>query len=250
MSCFTLFDAHVHVGRWLTPDFAGRETDLADAGRVLDSAGVTGALVMPTDLADNEGLLAAIDHHSGLPDLLFAAWIDPANPGTMAFLTENSRRISALKIHTSFVRLPVTDPAFAPYLGFAFLMGLPVVVHCGRWREVAGYEHVCDAAERHPGVTFVLSHMGGDSPPLVLGAASVIRERGLANCILGTESIREYWLVRAAIDIVGPRAVMFGSDHNLNHPASFIAVVRAACANAEDEALVLGGNAERVFGNV
>ncbi|NOZ02533.1 MAG: amidohydrolase family protein [Deltaproteobacteria bacterium] len=244
---FHRFDAHVHVGKWQTPDFAGRSSDLDDVSSVLADAGLTGALLMPTDAVDNQGLLEAIRAFDTDMNLLFAAWIDPEAPGLKAFLDHGDVR--ALKFHPSFQRRPITDESFRPFLELAARRGLPVVVHCGRWREVAGFELALEAASRYPGVPFVLSHMGGDSAELVLGAARAIGDNHLQNVYLGTESIREYWLVQRALDIVGPRRVVFGSDHNLNHPASFLAVVEALDISSAERNLVLGGNAKRLFGS-
>ena len=246
-NAFQVFDAHVHVGRWRTPDFAGRASDLSDVVRVLQAARITGALVMPTDEGDNAGLLRALAEYraragSG-PELYFAAWIRPADAGLEEFLDQNVSQIHAFKIHPSFNRLPISDPAYRRYLQRASRDRLPVVVHCGRWQEVAGYEIALRVAADHPDVPFVLSHMGGDSAALVLGAARAIRERGLVNAFLGTESIREYWLVERALDLVGPERVVFGSDHNLNHPASFLAVIDAIALPPQDRARVLGQNA-------
>lgn len=250
---FQVFDAHVHVGRWLTPDFAGRESDLADVTRVLRSCGVTGALVMPTDSGDNEALLGQVRAHQAAPGaapvLFFAAWVRPGDDSLKAFLERNLSRVSALKVHPSFNRVPITDPAYESFLTLASRERWPVVVHCGRWREVAGFEFALEAAARYPDVPFLLSHMGGDSPALVLGAARAIRERGLANAHLGTESIREYWLVARALDLVGPERLVFGSDHNLNHPASFLAVIEALDLGPKDRAMILGGNARRILGS-
>lgn len=248
---FQVFDAHVHVGRWLTPDFEGRESDLADVTRVLRSAGITGALVMPTDAGDNEGLLREVVRHGetpgAAPALFFAAWVRPGDDSIHDFLQTHHSRVHALKIHPSFNRLPVTDPSFEPFLALASARRWPVVVHCGRWREVAGYERALDVAERHPDIPFILSHMGGDAPALVLGAARAVGERGLQNAFLGTESIREYWLVAQALDLVGPERLVFGSDHNLNHPASFLAVIAALDLAPAERSMVLGGNARRLL---
>lgn len=249
---FQVFDAHVHVGRWLTLDFAGRESDLTDVTRVLASAGVTGALVMPTDEGDNAGLLREVVHFGNADGamlaLFFAAWIRPSDDSLHDFLENNLSLVRALKIHPSFNRLPLTDPTYEPYLNLAEVARWPVIVHCGRWREVAGWEKALEVAERHPEVPFILAHMGGDSPSLVMGAARAIRERGLFNAYLGTESIREYWLVARALDLVGPERIVFGSDHNLNHPASFLAVIEALGLSPMEKNLILGGNAARLLG--
>jgi len=244
----SIFDAHVHVGKWLTPDFHGRESDLHDVADTLDRTGIEGALAMPTDAGDNAGLLAEMKDYRGKVDFLFAAWIDPTDTNLNGFLKANAGTIRALKFHPSFSRTPITDDTFRPFLEYAGDNGLPAVVHCGRWLEKAGYELALEAATRYQTVPFILSHMGGDSPGLVMGAANAVSDRRLENVYLGTESIREYWLVGRALELVGPERIVFGSDHNLNHPASFIAVVDALDLPAADRDLILGGNARRLLG--
>lgn len=245
---FTRFDAHVHMGRWRTPDFRGRTSNIDDVARILTGAGITGALLMPTDTGDNEGVLRAIAGFKGKPEFLFAAWIKPDATGLIEFLHKNAARIRALKFHPSFQRIPITDDAYRPYLEHAAERRLPVVVHCGRWQEVAGYGLALEAAGRFPGIPFILSHMGGDSPELITSTSQAVRDRHLDNVYLGTESIREYWLVSRAAELLGPDRLLFGSDHNLNHPASFLAVVEALDLPDTDRALVLGGNARRLLG--
>jgi predicted TIM-barrel fold metal-dependent hydrolase len=40
---------------------------------------------------------------------------------------------------------------------------------------------------------------------------------------------------------------VFGSDHNLNHPGSFLAVIEALGLSAAQRAAILGGNARRIL---
>jgi predicted TIM-barrel fold metal-dependent hydrolase len=164
------------------------------------------------------------------------------------FIQKNRREVFALKIHPSFARLPVDDKAFYPFFELAQTFSMPVVVHCGRWREVTGYEHVLNVAKMFSNVDFILSHMGGDSPPLVLGAARDILNLGLENCFLGTESIREYWLIERVVKMLGAKKLVFGSDHNLNHPRTFIATIEALRITAEEKSLIFGQNAMALLG--
>jgi predicted TIM-barrel fold metal-dependent hydrolase len=244
---FDRFDAHVHVGRWQLPDFGGHGSDLDDVSGVLSATGFTGALVMPTDAGDNAGTLAALDAYRGPLSFLFAPWIDPRDASLPAFLDANAGRIAALKFHPSFCRLPLTAPEFRPFLQHAADRGLPCVVHCGRWQEVAGWSITLQVVESLPRVPFILSHMGGDSPGLVAGAAAAIHERHLDNAYLGTESIREPWVVGRALAVLGSERLVFGSDHNLNHPGSFLAVIEALGLSAAQRAAILGGNARRIL---
>lgn len=238
-------DGHVHVGGWAVEGFGGRATTLADAVQLYRELGFAGALVMTTDRGDNEGLLAELrQHHArdeGPPVLRFAWWVDPAAPRALERLEAALPEVAALKIHPSFLRRPVNDAAFAPFLERASATGRPVVVHCGRWQEVAGYALALDAAARHPETRFVLGHMGGDEPLLVRGTVAALRAGRLSNVWLGTESLRQYWVVQEAADALGADRLVFGSDYNLNHPAAFRAVVDALALSDRDRARVLGG---------
>lgn len=243
---FEVFDAHVHVGRWKTPDFVGRLTSLAETAAVLEGAGITGALVMPTDEGDNTGIHRAARMHNGSCKFFFAAWVDPRDETLPGFLKLYSSDIYALKVHTSFIRMAINASALTPYLDIAETMQWPVVVHCGRWREVAGFEHALQLAAERPELKLILSHMGGDSPVLVTEAARAARD--LPNVFFGTESIREDWVIRKAIDLLGASRLLFGSDHNLNHPAPFLTLLRTLGLAKKDLDLILGGNAYALFG--
>ena len=235
-------DGHVHVGSWAVEGFGGRATRLSDAVALYRGLGFAGALVTTTDRADNAGLLADLRAHVGPPVLRLAWWVDPIAPGALAALEAALPEVAALKIHPSFLRRPVTDLAFVPFLELARTAGLPVVLHCGRWQEVAGWALALAAAERHPEVRFVLGHLGGDEPPLARGTVAALRERRLPNVWLGTESVRQYWVVQEAADTLGAARLVFGSDYNLNHPTAFRSVIDALDLSDDDRARVLGGN--------
>ncbi len=241
-----IFDSHVHVGAWVTPDFAGHSTTLVETAATLLAAGIGGALVMPSDSGDNDALLAELDAWSGPVRFVAAAWAMPDQAGFATLLAPG--RFGAVKIHPSFCRRPVTDPCWRPAIQAARDMKLPVVVHCGRWQQMAGWGLLMEVAARWPDVDFVMAHMGGDSPALVTAASDAIADSGFRNVYMGTESIREYWLISRAVRTVGADRILFGSDHNLNAPASFLAVIDAAGLSCEERDAVLGGNARRLFG--
>jgi len=238
------FDMHCHVGTWETTDFCGRATDLADLIALYEDLGFSGALVTTTDRAENAALTREIEDYSGPLDLRFAFWVLPDN---LAELEGLAPRVSALKIHPSFLRRPVTDPGFEPFLRIAEQNAWPVVVHCGRWQEIAGYGLALDTAKRWPGIRFVLSHMGGDAPCLVHATVDRIAQEGIENAFLGTESIRQFDLIQYAVEQLGPDRVVFGSDYNLNSPSAFVGVVIDAGLAPEATIAVLHDNARSLL---
>lgn len=241
-----IFDAHVHLGTWATPEFLGHGLPVERTAEVLRRAGIRGALVMPTDQADNEETLRAVRAH-GDPGWRFAAWVNPEDPDLQGFLRREERSISALKFHPSFQRRPLRDSSFRPYLEWAAERGVPCVVHCGRWQEVAGWSIALEVASTLPGLPMVLSHMGGDSPGLVAGVVDALVRTELPWVRLGTESIREPWLIAHAWRRLGPTRLIFGSDHNLNEPRSFVAVLEALNLPEEDRQAIFWGNAASLF---
>jgi predicted TIM-barrel fold metal-dependent hydrolase len=245
-----IIDGHAHVGAWKEPTFSGRATTLRDADHDFEASGVQAALLMPTDEADNAGLLDAI---TACPDnhpvtYRFCAWVDPRDEHNRPWIEANSSRIAALKIHPSFLRIRPTDSTLSSTYELAGRHGWPVLIHCGRWQEMSSWKFGVEVAENHPQTNIILCHMGGDSTDLIEATVDALSGRGPSNAYLGTESIRQYWIVRHAVDQLGAARIIFGSDYNLNVPAAFVAVVDALRLSDEDRSAVLGGNLNGLLG--
>lgn len=243
MNSIGAIDGHAHIGPWKTPEFAQHKSCFDDAVRVYEAAEFAGALVMGTDAVNNESLLAAIrDHNESESSLIFRfmAWVDPGEPEMMDFLENHKDQIAALKIHPSFLRMRPDDDALVDYWAWAERNQRPVVVHCGRWQEMSSYRFCIEAAKRYPSIPVIAAHMGGDSPDLV--QATIEGAKGIKNLYLGTESIRQPWLIQRAVDELGARQIIFGSDYNLNSPRSFRCIIDDLDISVEERALILGQN--------
>ena len=68
------------------------------------------------------------------------------------------------------------------------------------------------------------AHLGGDLPTLQQECSEEMARRRLPNAYLGTESIREYYSLRIALDRLGPEKILFGSDFPLGWPAAYLQV--------------------------
>ena len=252
-----IIDSHIHVGAWAHADFLGRASDLPTTFAMLRQAGVDGAALMPSDRCDNAGLrdavLRAVDAGEAPGPLWLLAWVRAGGAGTpgaedLAWVRRHRRDVMGLKLHPSLSRVRVSDDAFRPALDLAAELGLLVLVHCGRWAEIAGYAHALDAAARYPGVRFLLAHAGGDTPPNASAAAAAVLERRLANVSFEISGLREYWVIERNVRLLGAGRYLLGSDFPLAHPLMYIGAVRGMDLEEDERGQILGGNALALLG--
>jgi predicted TIM-barrel fold metal-dependent hydrolase len=244
----TIIDAHVHVGSWDHVDFLGRGTSLDETIAVMSESGVAGCAIMPTDRLDNQGLLAEAAARSDRLSLWFFAWVRPDERADLDWVERHRGQVTGLKVHPSLSRVRITDDAFAPALELAASLDLVVVVHCGRWQEMASYRFAIEAAQRHPRVRFLLAHSGGDTPPLASGAARMVLAERVDNVWFDFSGVREYWVIERNVRQLGADRYLLASDYNLAHPLMYIGAVRGMRLTDEERALILGGNALALFG--
>jgi predicted TIM-barrel fold metal-dependent hydrolase len=226
-----MIDGHIHVGRW-SERFFGLDVSLPEVDRVLADCGIEGAAVTATDLRDNESLLHQI--RDARLRYWFFPWVNPAEDADLGRLEGWGKAVAGLKFHPSCDGVRITDPRCGPYLEYAGRLKLPVLVHCGRWQEMSSYRYALEAASRYPDIRFVFAHMGGDQPDLVRATYEALGPSGPGNVWLGMEGIREYWLIREAIDSVGPARVIWGSDFPIGHPKMYLGLLEALALDEEE----------------
>jgi predicted TIM-barrel fold metal-dependent hydrolase len=216
-----IIDAHVHIGKW-GEEFYYTENDINDTISVMHKFNINEAICMPARLTENEELLNDIKNHKSEFKFHFACWINPEDKHLDKFLEVHINDIDVFKFHPSFQRMPVTNDKYQKYFRIAEESGKPAIIHCGRWKEVAGYNFGLAIAEKYNRLNVILAHLGGDSPELCIPAAREIGSKNLKNVYLGTESIREINYVRKVVEFAGYQRIIFGSDYNLCLPGVFI----------------------------
>jgi predicted TIM-barrel fold metal-dependent hydrolase len=241
-----IIDGHIHAGYWSENYFYGRGVEFGEIDSCLEECGIDGAILTGTDLRRNDAVLEFI-RTEARRKYWFFPWVNPADRGDLEYLESRKSGIHGIKFHPSCDKVRITDDRAAPFLAFAAEHGLAVLVHCGRWQEMSSYKLALDAAADYPDTGFILSHMGGDTPELVLGTVEGILKRGLDNVHLGIEGVREYWIVRRAVDELGAERVIFGSDFPLGHPRMYLGLVDALDLDQGRRDLILGGNALRLL---
>ncbi len=245
----------MHIGTWDHPGFLGRACTLEDAIDVMGAAGVSGGAIVPTDQCDNTGLLQAAQDAiaSGYPGRLwFFAWPrvseDGASQGDLQWLDNQRQTITGVKLHPSLSRKRITDPAFAPILERADEREWVVLVHCGRWQEMASYRFAIEAAGRYPRARFLLAHGGGDTPPLATAASELVREKAVSNVWFEFSGLREYWVIERTVARIGAERYLMGSDYCLAHPSMYVGAVKGMALSSSAKERILGANALELFG--
>ena len=251
-----IIDAHIHVGAWDHPDFLGRRSTLQGTIDVLDAAGISGAAICPTDQCANAALAKEADEalaNGYAGKLWLFPWVRPVaegGPGAddLRYVEENLATTCGVKIHPSLSRVRISDEGFAPILELAHRHGLVILVHCGRWQEIASYRFAVEAATRYPGAKFLLAHAGGDTPPLATSAAELVAEKCVDNVWFEFSGLREFWVIERNVSLLGAERYLMGSDYALAHPLMYIGAVQGMKLTEQQKERILSGNALALFG--
>lgn len=239
-----IIDAHIHIGQW-SEIFFNYGSTVEEAVSVMNNSGIDAAMCMPADATSNEELLNQIKKFDF--KFYYNAWINPLDKGLDDFLEKNISNISAFKIHPSIQRMRITDISYDKYLRMAADTGKPVVVHCGRWQEIAGYGFCLETSLKYPSLKLILAHMGGDQPSLYLECSKQLKEKKYKNVYLGTESVREFYFMNTAVKNAGADRVIFGSDYNLGLPLTYIPIVDSLKISVEEKEMIFSGNLLRLI---
>lgn len=240
-----IIDAHIHIGKWSNV-FFNYESTVDEAIDVMKNSGVSAAVCMPADSTPNQKLFSET-HDNPKFKFYYKAWINPDDRDLDDFLKKNLDDVSLFKIHPSIQRKRITDPAYDKYLQLAAEKRKPVVVHCGRWQEIASYKFPLEIAEKYPELILILAHLGGDSPALYLECAKEVKQQKYHNVYLGTESVREFYFVNKVVQTVGAEKIIFGSDYNLGLPKTYIPIVESLDIPESDKELIFSGNILRLI---
>ena len=145
-----------------------------------------------------------------------------------------------------WVAVRCTDERVRPLLEKARALNVPVQHHA--WHKITGnlphesFPHeLARAAADHPDVRFIMAHIGGD---WLRGIAAV---RCQPNVSVDTSgSIIEDGMIEMAVEQLGARRVLFGSDAHGGDLAVNLAKVTGARIPARARRLVLGDNFARM----
>jgi len=243
-----IIDSHAHIDEvrawgWMDPP----EVLLP----LLDDAGVDKAVVMTyRDAAgpQDPAIAYLLDAVMRYPDRLIGyVRVDAEAPLAMDALDKavGEYGMKGLKLHTvSYVGFPYAE-ATVKLMRRAAEYKAPVLFHSGDEALALPHE-LAEAARLCPQTTVIWGHMGG----YYHCQAAIQMAKALPNVMLDTSAMPYPDMIRRAVETIGAERVLFGSDGPGCRPALEVEKVRLAGLSAEDEALVLGGNARRILDGV
>ncbi len=135
----------------------------------------------------------------------------------------------------------INEPFMYPIVARAAELGMPILAHStpeeceGLCREV-------------PDAVIIMAHMGGCPTALGDWHRAILAAQRYPNIILDTtSSMCDLGYIEAAVDAVGPRQVLFGTDMPLLDPFFGLAKVTGADLSREALDLILAGNIKRLM---
>jgi predicted TIM-barrel fold metal-dependent hydrolase len=114
--------------------------------------------------------------------------------------------------------------------------------------DVGGKAHVIDMfAPQFPDVTFVIPHLGSFADDWRAHERVIEQMTRYPNVYGDTSGVRRFDYLVQAVKRAGPTKILFGSDGPWLHPGLELQKIRLLGLPANDEALILGGNAKRII---
>ena len=246
-----LIDSYVHVGDWKYFKAFGRlRSSFQEVVDFLESRGFSGAALIPSELKKNEELLREItDYGEKKVDFRcwFFPWLNPGRKEDRAFVERHISRIDGFKFHPSLDQIRFSSSEHRFYLETARDYGLPILVHCGAWEEIAHYRFVLDVAERFPEINFILAHQGGSNYELKFGACLEVKEMNLQNVYMDLAGTHEYWIIEECVSQLGAERFFMGSDFPIRDSSIYPVIIDNCRLTPFEKERIKGNNFLRIM---
>jgi len=243
MSAYLVVDTHQHMGPW---PFYGRWGGIEEnlrliALRGIDRAVISSARAVVEDMvAGNAELAQSIAGH---PQLYGYVTVNPTVPElSIQELRryEGNPQFVGAKIHTYYSGCSMSDPRLTAMAATLQEWGRPLLIHTWGAGEVTA---LVVLAQRYPTLQIIAAHAGGDAWRLGIAAARVCPNLYLDFAC----SIPYHGAIARALDELGAERILLGTDATLFDPLYVKAVYDHTPMSEADRALIMGGNALRLF---
>jgi predicted TIM-barrel fold metal-dependent hydrolase len=237
-----IVDAHCHAGKGNLLDAPWQSANLGAYLRRARASGIERTIVFAPFADDsasaNRTVAEAVLKHR--PRLVGAAWINTRrDAGQVAELVAVGVRrfgFRAIKVHRH------ENGLTREVLDAARRFKVPII-----YDPASRAGSIDLAADEYPDVPLIIAHLGSfadDWQTHQLVCDQVVRH---ANVFADSSGVRRFDYLVQLVRRAGPGKLVFGSDGPYLHPGVELAKIRLLGLSPQDEALVLGGNARRLF---
>jgi hypothetical protein len=252
-----IIDAHAHVGEVVA--FRVVDTSVEAMLRLMDALGIDLAIFMHTSgiMECFEEAYAASEEAYTLSAgrLPYALVYHPLYAEeSLAWIRRGLERPGCvgIKIHPGQHQVYPEDPRYKPAWQLAAERQVPIITHS--WaasdynptQKFATPEHFQPYVAQFPGVNLVLGHAGGRYEGHL---AAVRLARRYPNVYMDLSGdVYSFGFIEWLVAQVGAQRVLFGSDANWIDPRTHLGRILDADISLEEKSLILGENAQRLFG--
>jgi len=137
--------------------------------------------------------------------------------------------VVAIKVHAGIDRVMggISNGVYSDAIRIAKRAGIPIIVHCGGWKDTSHHDYVVRAAYEHHDATFIAAHCGGKSDKDQI--AAIDRFCDIDNVLVDISSVKYKYVLEHALKRLGPERIIFGSDWPIMSPFASIGALRDCC---------------------
>lgn len=146
-----------------------------------------------------------------------------------------------VKFHNAYSKQMINTPASKEILNSSRRYAKPVLSHT--W-GVDGVNALLEAAKEFKTLNFIMAHMGGNAWQYAIEIAEPI----LNIFLEPASSLCDRDKVRTAVERIGDRRFLFGSDLTLINPAAMLGMIHDADLRPAQKERILYRNAKELFG--
>lgn len=197
-------DCHIHLGRLPA---INRELTEPDVSRLYKTKRLDKMLILQTHQDHNvQKLFKFVSNYPGLYGL---QWITQNTHPNDLFIND---KIIGCKFHGAYNFNPRPKGVVLSHLN---KLESILMFHTGRFRDGniesnTSYLHALEVAKYHPYIKLIMAHMGGTDTEICKKAITAAID--LPNVYFDTSGITTPFIVEYAVEKIGSKRILFGSD--------------------------------------
>lgn len=249
-----LIDAHAHMGPWFNFHIPGNGTPESMI-KAMDMVGIDMTVVAPhvaigPDM--HEGNRQAVEAAQRYPNR-FVAYVT-INPrysiadieAEIEWCEDQLGEIRGFKLHPSCHGVDCSHRGYGAVYEYANDHAIPILSHVWSGPEEEGTTFLTRQAQAYPRITFIHAHSANQWERMRDLLDEVKRNDNVVLDLCGSKLF--YGMLEEMVDEIGAGRIVWGTDSPFIDVRPSLGRIMAARIDDDDKRLILGKNAQRIFG--